>query len=230
MGFNEKVHAFIAARFYVRLTEAFGERGRKAFVHGTQYYAEQRGRRMAQRDIRDGYELSYETYLQHGEWVNTEEIINEGCANRSEIKEYSPDYTIHIHQCPWYTQFKEMGLSDAGHEYCKHLDNSICRGFNPYITYLVPQTLHKSDYCIHCIKDAGVQEGKKYVKKPEYLKPFEYHCAHSYWSYTEVTEAIFGAEGRKITQGVLEDFEKEYGKEMADKLMEYKDTNFNCAD
>ena len=104
MGFNEKVHAFIAARFYVRLTEAFGERGRKAFVHGTQYYAEQRGRRMAQRAIRDGYELNYETYLQYGEWVNTEEIINEGCANRSEIKEYSPDYTIHIHQCPWYTQ------------------------------------------------------------------------------------------------------------------------------
>lgn len=27
MGFNEKVHAFIAAKFYVYLTEAFGERG-----------------------------------------------------------------------------------------------------------------------------------------------------------------------------------------------------------
>lgn len=25
MGFNEKVHAFIAAKFYVYLTEAFGE-------------------------------------------------------------------------------------------------------------------------------------------------------------------------------------------------------------
>lgn len=47
MGFNEKVHAFIAAKFYVYLTEAFGERGERAFIHGTQYYAEQRGRRMA---------------------------------------------------------------------------------------------------------------------------------------------------------------------------------------
>lgn len=28
MGFNEKVHAFIAAKFYVHLTEQFGERGR----------------------------------------------------------------------------------------------------------------------------------------------------------------------------------------------------------
>lgn len=230
MGFNEKVHAFIAARFYVRLTETFGERGRKAFVHGTQYYAEQRGRRMAQRAIRDGMDLTYETYLQYGEWVNTEEIRALGCANQSEIKSFAPDYVINIHQCPWYTQFKEMGLPDAGHEYCAHLDNSICRGFNPYITYLVPQTLHKSDFCIHCIKDVGLQEGKKYTKKPEYLKPFEYHCAHSYWAYTEVVDTIFGAQGREISTAVLQDFAAEYGQEMADKLMEYKDTNFNCAD
>ena len=42
MGFNEKVHAYIAAKYYVHLTETFGERGRLAFVHGTQYYAMQR--------------------------------------------------------------------------------------------------------------------------------------------------------------------------------------------
>ena len=80
------------------------------------------------------------------------------------------------------------------------------------------------------IKDAGLQEGKKYTKKPEYLKPFEYHCAHSYWAYTEVVDTIFGAQGREISTAVLQDFAAEYGQEMADKLMEYKDTNFNCAD
>lgn len=144
MGFNEKVHAFIAAKFYVYLTEAFGERGERAFIHGTQYYAEQRGRRMAQRAIRDGKELTYANYLEYGEWVNTQEIIDEGCANKSTIESWAPDYRIHITMCPWYTQFKEMGLPDAGHVYCAHLDNSICRGFNPYLTYLVPDTLHKS--------------------------------------------------------------------------------------
>ena len=66
MGFNEKVHAFIAAKFYVYLTEAFGERCERAFIHGTQYYAEQRGRRMAQRAIRDGKELTYANYLEYG--------------------------------------------------------------------------------------------------------------------------------------------------------------------
>ena len=152
MGFNEKVHAYIAAKYYVHLTETFGERGKKAFIHGTQYYAEQRGRRMAQRAIRDGKELTYETYCQYGEWVNTQEIIDEGCNNHSTVQTFAPDFLTHIDRCPWHTQFKEMGLVEAGHTYCAHLDNSICRGFNPYIIYEVDQTLHKSPFCIHRIR------------------------------------------------------------------------------
>ena len=38
MGFNEMTHAFLAARYYIRLTEQFGDRGREAFIHGIQYY------------------------------------------------------------------------------------------------------------------------------------------------------------------------------------------------
>ena len=230
MAFTERVHAFIAARFHARLTEQFGERGRKAFIHATQYYAEQRGRRMAQRAIRDGMELNYGTYMQYGEWVNSPEIIAEGITNLSKTVSVCPDYAFEIHRCPWHIQFKEMGLTDAGQDYCEHLDNSICRGFNPYITYLVPQTLHNSEYCIHCIKNADIEEGKTYSKKEEYIKPFEYHCAHSYWSYAEVTEAIFSEEGRKLNAAVLDDFTAEYGTEMADRIMEYKNVNFNVCD
>ena len=57
MGFNEMTHAFLAARYYIRLTEQFGDRGWEAFIHGIQYYGSQRGRRMAQRAIRDGKPL-----------------------------------------------------------------------------------------------------------------------------------------------------------------------------
>lgn len=230
MGFNEKVHAFIAAKFYVRLTEKFGERGRDAFIHGTQRYAEGRGRRMAQRAIRDGQPLTYETYLRYGEWVNTDEIRSIGQQNKSEVQSTSPDWKTKITGCPWHAQFKEMGLPDAGHEYCKHLDNSICRGFNPYIVYEVPQTLHKSDYCIHIIRDVNLSPDGNYKKLEKYLHSFEYHCAHSYWAYTQVTEAIFLSEGRDVASAVLKDFRDTYGEEMADALMKYKDTNFDVAD
>lgn len=74
MGFNEKVHAFIVARYYVRLTEAFAQRGEAAFIHAVQYYAGQRGRRMAQRAIRDGQPLTHATFLQYGELRMTDEV------------------------------------------------------------------------------------------------------------------------------------------------------------
>lgn len=230
MSFSEKTHAFIAAKFYVHLTNEFDERGRKAFIHATQYYAEQRGRRMAQRAIRDGKELTYETYCQYGEWVNTPQAIEDGSSNESVAQSLTPDFVTHITRCPWHIQFKEMGLIEGGHEYCEHLDNSICRGFNPYLTYEVEQTLHKSDCCIHRIVNAKLTPESDTAKKTEYLRDFTYHCAHSYWSYSEVTAAIFLEKGEQINAKVLKDFTETYGQEMSDKLVSYKYTNFNIAD
>lgn len=227
MGFNEKVHAYIAAKYYVYLTENFQERGRRAFLHATQYYAGQRGRRMAQRAIRDGQELTQATYNYYGEWVNTDEIKEAGCANRMIPQ---PDGSLKVTQCPWFTQFKEMGLSDAGALYCQDLDSAISRGFNPELGYSVSQTLHRSEFCIHRLAAGPVAEGAERGKNPESLRSFEYHCAHSYWAYNEVTAAIFQAEGEKVNEQVLRDFEQDYGKEMADKIWSYRHTNFNVCD
>lgn len=227
MGFNEKVHAYIAAKYYVHLISAFGERGRQAFIHATQYYAMQRGRRMAQRAIRDGQPLTQAAYNYYGEWVNTEEIQAAGCANRSEPQ---PDGSVKITQCPWHAQFAEMGLSEAGAEYCRHLDSAISRGFNPYLNYSVPQTLHTHDCCIHRVESGAVTEGAERGKNPAGLRSFEYHCAHSYWAYHEVAAAIFKADGEAVAQQVLEDFRADYGGDMADMLLHYHDTNFNLCD
>ncbi len=229
MGFHEKVHAFLAARYYVRLTEQFGERGRRAFVHATQYYAEQRGRRMAQRAIRDGEELNLDTYLRYGEWVNSEETEAMGCANHSEILATSPDFIKRVTVCPWHTQFAEMGLAEAGDTYCRHLDNSICRGFNPYLDYQVPQSLHQSACCFHIVRGAKLGAGP-WNKKQAYLRGFDYHCGHSYWAYREAVSAIFGAEGEALAKQVLADFEECYGGEMTEKLVSYQNTNFNVCD
>ncbi len=229
MGFSERTHAFIAANFYEELTKTFGERGRKAFVHATQYMAGQRGRRMAQRAIGDGKELTYPVYSEYGEWVNTEEIKAEGKENLGEVKSTAGDYLYEVSRCPWHEQFKDMGLPDAGHEYCAHLDNSICRGFNPYITYLVPETLHKGTKCTHLVKDAGMEQGAK-PKHLEYLRSFEFQTANSYWAYNEVTAAIFKSEGEAVNQKVMQRFSEKYGKEMADTLASYRWHNFNVAD
>lgn len=225
--FNEKSHAFIAAKYYEYLVDRFGDRGIKAFVHATQYYAGQRGRRMAQRAIRDGKELTFETYCQYGEWVNTEAIKEEGVANQKEIVSKSPDYHFNVIVCPWRTQFEQMKSIEAGLEYCRHLDNSIYRGFNPYLVYEVDLSHSDEGYCSHKIHDFALGENQDLVKRPENLISFEYHCAHSYWSFNEVTSAIFGLEGEEISVLVLKDFAKTYGDEASDAILKYKHTNFN---
>lgn len=230
MGFNEKSHAYIAARYYRLLTDRFGERGERTFIHATQYYAIQRGRRMAQRAIRDGEELTFDTYLRYGEWINTEECTAMGCANDGKTLATSPTYIRRITRCPWNTQFQEMDALDAGRCYCRYLDSAICLGFNPTLTYRVPQNLNQGVCCFHIVPDAELGAGP-WEKKTEYLRGFDYHCAHSYWAYREVTETIFGSEGTALAEQVLADFEAEYGVEMADVLRAHAHTNFNvCTD
>ena len=90
--FTEKHHAFIAATFYDLLTKRYGQRGEAAFILATQRYAEQRGNRMAQRAIRDGKPLTFSTYREYGEWVNTQSVKDEGCGNEGYVVSYSPDF------------------------------------------------------------------------------------------------------------------------------------------
>lgn len=227
--FNEKSHAFIAAKYYVYLTGEFGERGKQAFIHATQHYAGQRGRRMAQRAIRDGKELTYEVYCQYSEWVNSEEIKQLSQANAQEVLQVKPDYVFRVVMCPWRTQFVEMGAGDAGLEYCRHLDNSICRGFNPYLVYEVDLThLECQGYCIHTIRhvDADVIDMQKRL---ENVVGFDYHCAHLFWAFQEVVCAIFASAGESVADKVINDFGQEYGDEAAKALLKYEKTNFNIA-
>lgn len=227
MELNERVHAYIAAKYYVYLKENFAERGQAAFRHATQYYAEQRGRRMAQRAIADGEALTFATYQKYGEWVNTEASKAEGTANRVETVSISPDYEVYVLVCPWHAQFRDMGLSEAGEAYCSDLDASICRGFNPYIRYETLQTLHRHTHCIQRVSDAGLSESVKPAKKEDGIRSFDYHCAHSYWSYRESCAGIFGPEGEEIAQKVLRDLEEDYGSEAADIIRGYEGTDFN---
>jgi len=237
MGFNEKLHAYIAARFYVRLTHTYGQQGEAAFIHATQFYAEQRGRRMAKRAIADGQPLTYETYRAYGEWESTEEMKAQGLANRSEVVSEDPVWEFHVLVCPWHEQFASMGLQKAGLVYCAHLDNSICRGFNPYMVYEVPQTLHDCPFCVQKVANqqglAPGQTAQAAAFDPAKARPlaqrrrdFTYHCAHSYWSYARTCEAVFGEEGRQLAEDVLADVASDWGGEYAPVLKTFEKTDF----
>lgn len=224
---TEKHHAYIVAKFYQLLTEHFGERGEAAFVLATQRYAEQRGSRMAQRAIRDGKPLTFATYREYGEWISTQSTINEGCDNRSKIVSYSPDLEEQVIQCPWATQFKEMEMQTAGTLYCIHLDKAIVRGFNPYLVFEVPQSMHEHDYCIQISREANLPDGIVIQKHPEYLRSFDYHCGHVFQTFSKISAVIFDGDGEAVGGEVLRCFGGRYSAEMADVLAGYENTNFN---
>ncbi len=244
IGMNERMRAFITARFYREFKERFGERGQQAFVMATQIYGEQRGRRMAERAIRAGEPLTLATYLRRGEWVNTEAIRNEGIANQAELVSEAPgygttdgDYVKKVTRCPWHEQFREMGELEAGTCYCRHIDPSLYRGFDPLDQYEVPQSLNGSGCCYHIVRHAAAPE-KLPPKDPAGLRSFEYHCADSYWAYRRTAEHIFGEAGREAAEAVLDAVRGAgpkltggaSGEAAAQRLLQYRDTDFTSCD
>ena len=229
MEYTERHHAFISATFYKKLKSSHKEKGLEVFVIATQRYAEQRGSRMAQRAIMLDMPLTFETYSALGEWEYSESFSNSvkerGMNRHIETLSLSPDLTYDVLACPWHDQYKAMGLLDGALLYCEHLDLAISRGFNPYLDFRVLQTLHNTDKCVFVLKDANLKEPAKKLK--EYQLPFEYHCAHIYWTFSAISKSILKSEGSAISTSVLSDFAKEYNKNAADRLLSYKHMDFN---
>ena len=225
--FTEKHHAYLVGRFYEALMRDYPEQAEHIFVMCTQRYAEQRGSRMAQRAIRDKKPLTFTTYREYGEWKNTETVKAEGCPNSGETVSWSPDHVEKVYMCPWAAQVKEMGLQKCGTLYCKYVDKSLVLGFNPELVYEVPQSMHESGYCIQISRDANFSENQEFHKHAEYQKGFDYHCGHCYKTFREIISAILGTNGEEIAVFVLKQFEDDYGKEMADVLLSYKNVDFN---
>lgn len=228
MNFTEKTQAFLVAAYYKYLKEKFGERGKAAFLHGIKHYAMQRGSRMAQRAIRAGEKLDYGTFCRYGEWVPSQEALETKTASMMDVKSISPDFEYHVTVCPWYFQFQEIDAKEAGAVYCSCLDEAINQGYNGAIDFHTIQTMHQGDCCIFRINQSGVTPETKMDRHMEFVKGFDYHCAHTYYSIGEIVKAIFGEEGARICQNVMTDFENEYGEEMVQRLYSYEKENFNC--
>ncbi len=224
--FSELSHAFIVGCFYQELKENFGDRGIAAFVHMTILYAQQRGSRMAQRAIRDGMPLDFTSYRMYGEWQSTEAARQGMGGFESRVLSVFPDHEEHIDRCPWAWQFREMGLQECGVVYCTHLDRAIARGFNPYITFDVLQSVNDHDCCIQIMRDACFSPEQAFPKDPSNIKGFDYHCGHLYKTFSVVAGSIFGRPGSDAAEKVLAAFEAEYGSGMADTLRSFLRIDF----
>lgn len=221
--FSEQSHAFIAAMYYNKLKEHFGDTGIAAFIHATQQCGLQRGHRMALRALRDGKPLDIFSYREYGELIRTPDAPE----TILEVESVSPDYVYKITACPWHVQFEKMGALEAGSVYCAQIDEALYRGFNPDIEFTAPHNLSRDGFCRHVTANVFLDEAPHVKQKDELAHTFDYHCAHLYWSYNRTVKAVFGEEGSKINDEVLEAYGNEYGAESAEVLKSYENTDFN---
>ena len=223
--FTERHHAFISASFFKKLRDTHGETGLSVFTHATQRYAGQRGSRMAQRAMMLGLPLTFETYCALGEWDYSESFINSIASDHIQVLSTCPDYCYNVIKCPWNEQYKDMGLLDGAVLYCQYLDLSIAYGFNPDLDFRVLQTMHNTGKCVFELKNACLT--KEPQKLQDWTLPFIYHCSHIYYTFSAIVKSVFKLEGAALSLSVLEDFACEYGKNAADKILEYKHVDFN---
>lgn len=215
--FTEKTHAYLIGLFYKNMKEAHGQRGVDVFVKCTQKMAEQRGARMALRVLRDGYPLNFKAYMAYGEWDSS-------FPRRSEVVEQYPDKETKSYLCAWHDTFAEMGLLECGMVYCKEIDRSIVRGYNPDLVFELKSYLHDSPCCDMLFKDALV--GDDVTPKSETKKPWDYHCGHVYKTYRENILVIF-EDGAEILSKVDAQFAEAFGPAALSVVHTFLDTNFN---
>ncbi|MBQ9966902.1 MAG: L-2-amino-thiazoline-4-carboxylic acid hydrolase [Clostridia bacterium] len=220
---NEKQHAFIVEGFYRRIKAHDPRLCKEVFLFCTRKYAEERGSRMAQRALRDGFSLDLGTYRSYGEWDYTSPEVVE-----NKVLETSPNYRYIVTKCPWNTQFSEMNAMECAEEYCMDLDRSLSRGFNPDLNFEVGCTMHSCGHCDFILHGAGradlppVNEANK--------RPFAFHCGHVLAVFARCVRNIYGDEGEKMTLEVEHDFGEKYGKEALGELLEYKKLDFLSID
>lgn len=227
MGFSEKTQVFLVAAWHRELTAAFGERGRQAFVLGVKHYARQRGERMAQRAVAEGTPLTYAAYCAWREWAPSPQSVADGTANASVVRSTAPDYVYEVQRCAWYDAFVQWDALEAGRLYCRHLDEAMARAFSAGLEFYTVETRHCAPVCVFCIRNAGFDG--PLPARTEYIRGFDYHCAHTFYAFADTAAGAFGPKGEALAARVLEAFGAEYGEEMRRQLEAFAAENFDRA-
>lgn len=223
MVFNEEVHARIVVAFYRAMERHIGdgERMLRLFDKCTQQYGEERGRRMALRALRAGYPLNYNAYRACGEWRFTD-------PGRSRINVVSTSEGVYHYQCltcPWRDSFEAAGAHDVACRYCTEIDRSIARGFNPDLQYRLDGHMHDRGRCDFTF---GPYDDGVTLPAPEgAVLPFEYHCAHVFFTFFHTVEMVCGGQALPLLTDACADLAGCYGSDFLSALLSMRSIDFH---
>ena len=222
MLLNEKHHAGILTAYYLALKNKLGATGLKVFRKGEQYYGERRGRRMAYRALRDGKELNYATYFAYGELLSTKgatDLMFDAGEKRVDES---------VTRCPWAEEFERLGCTECGEFYCKEIDASVVRGFNPYLEYELVGNIYQDGCCRFIYQDDSIQSGLFCeLSAPADAKlDFNFHCKDVYHAFSQTVKEAAPQCHSSIMDEVKAYLVKFYGQEFMAQMNITTDINF----
>lgn len=226
-------HAVLFAFIVRNALEIIGKEAEEAIENGVIEYGKQRGRRMAGRALKDGETLSVFNYLVYGEWVPYE-------ASEMDIKfpNLDPELNMVANKCSWYDCWYMKAMLEEGKYYCKHVDAALARGFREDLNLDLisnrPEGASKCDFYFRgeklSKKDFEEINRRKKILNNLAIKPWDYHIAHLYNSMKESLLKYHGEIGTKVIEQSLKDYEKEFGKETLEILMDFNDVDFESVE
>ncbi|MBD7912246.1 L-2-amino-thiazoline-4-carboxylic acid hydrolase [Clostridium cibarium] len=214
-------HATLFALFAKFTIESFAERGEKIIFNAIEKYGHERGKRMAERAIRNGDSLDFINSQAYGEWVPKEGQMEFG------IIETEPEFVSKATKCEWCGSWKKHNLLQYGKYYCVNIDSAVFNGFNENFHMTVSSNLSfGADRCEfhfgHAMSDEDMVKlsQKRAELGTSCTRDFNFHTAHLLNSISETLISELGEEGKVIINKVLEGYVALFGREYLEVLEE----------
>ena len=222
-------HAVLIGLAGKYLEKYAGEYGTDLFINSIVKYGNQRGQRMRKRALADGRPLNYETFLAYGE------LKLDTLPGDYSVKSESPVYINCCHRCMWDEAWKKFGLSRYGEWYCRYIDINLVQGFSNDMVMIAKTMKGLGDECCTFVNVGYEQteESKKRIAdmkaelNGKYCRDFLYHEGHFLNAVRRICSAPLKENYSRFEQDMMNEFAGIYGKELAQKVMEESEKDFD---
>lgn len=212
-------HATLFALFSKHTIEALGKNGSDLIYKAVDIYGHERGKRMADRAIKNGDSLSFVNSQAYSEWT----------PKKGEMEMYlistEPEFVNGVTKCPWCAAWKKHNLLQYGRNYCINIDAAVFNGFNNSFHMSATSNLSfGDDHCeFHWETTLTEEHQKELSEKKKALgtsctRDFNFHTAHLLYSFSKTIRDELKAHADDIISKVLDAYVNLFGHEYLDIL------------
>ena len=135
----------------------------------------------------------------------------------------------------WDEAWKKFGLSRYGEWYCRYIDINLVQGFSNDMVMIAKTMKGLGDECCTFVNVGYEQteESKKRIAdmkeelKGKYCRDFLYHEGHFLNAVRRICSAPLKENYSRFEQDMMNEFAGIYGKELAQKVMEESEKDFD---